>query len=53
LDVETRRFKQVTSTPDPAWWDYDGVFGPDGMVYFVVRNGPGDCKDIWRVDPKL
>jgi Tol biopolymer transport system component len=53
LDVETRRFKQITSTADPNWWDYDGVFGPDGMVYFVVRNGRGDCKDIWRVDPKL
>ncbi len=53
LDVGTRRFKQVTSAPDPRWWDYDGVFGPDGMVYFLVRDAAGNCKNIWRVDPGL
>jgi Tol biopolymer transport system component len=53
LDVETRGFKQITSTTDYKWWDYDGTFGPDGMVYFVVRDGAGNYNGIWRVDPKL
>ena len=53
LDVNTGCFKQVTSTPDPNRWDYDGVFGPDGMVYFSAFSTTGECFGIWRVDPKL
>jgi Tol biopolymer transport system component len=54
LDVRNKAFTQVTSSPDPFFFDWDGTWGPDGKVYFVVKDTRNNSySGIWRVDPNL